>query len=81
VGQRANNFACQRVGVACAIEIAHDFYADSWCEVTGMNCRLTKRRYSCIHITADARLAYRFTSTHHLWQDMPTNSSTMIIYL
>jgi hypothetical protein len=54
-------------------QIAHYFNADSRCETIGTNCRLTKRRYSRIHITTDAQLDYRFIPTHHLWQDMPTN--------
>jgi hypothetical protein len=47
-------------------QIAHCFYADSRCETIGTNCRLTKRRYSRIHIVTDAQLAYRFIPTHYL---------------
>ena len=47
-------------------QIAHCFYADSRCETIDTNCRLTKRRYSRIHIVTDAQLAYRFIQTHYL---------------
>jgi hypothetical protein len=47
-------------------QIAHCFYADSQCETIGTNCRLTKQRYSRIHIVTDAQLAYRFIPTHYL---------------
>jgi hypothetical protein len=62
-------------------QIAHCFYADSRCETIGTNCRLTKRCYSRIHIVTDAQLDYRFIPTYYLWQDMSTNSSTVILYL
>jgi hypothetical protein len=80
-GEGENGWSRVCFCVFARAQIAHCFYADSRCETIGTNCRLTKRRYSRIHIVTDAQLDYRFIPTHYLWQDMPTNSSTIIVYL